>query len=449
MTSDAGPDEAPIRLLFDGSDLMVRAAPDFAGDTLMVTLSSRSERGQGKFRPEGFAERFLRKERVPHVCFINKANHWWQTPEFAQAIRAVRESGVLSRFRRVITYGASMGAYGALLAADKLDADLCLAFSPQFRVDGSLPLDPTWKADLKPWPVVEEPFEARKEDPRTEIIVFFDGLHALDRCHAEALEAVHPCRFVLAPGATHSAALYLHEAGLLKDLVGAAVAGTLSPGQTRRRIRASRRADPRYWRGLGVNLTRHGRTDLALQYHRHSVELALAQPAAFADFLHEQIKLLLNATLAAGNTSEAVRLVARYRQAMPREPRGFILASGLERRRGRFKAAVREARQAIALSPRSAPATLALAMALSGGEKKGAARKYVAVAAGLKGASHRDWIEATLVFAGADMPQEAKLAIETARRIKPLSPRVVALAEQYANPVAGQVPQRSPSAQTS
>lgn len=420
-----------VSIPYDGADVIVRAGLDLPGETLVVTFSSRSERGKGKFRPEGFGERFLRNEGVPHICFINKTNHWWQTPEFALAVSAIKSQGVLSRFRRVVTYGASMGGYGALLGAQAFDADLCLAFSPQFRVDGSIPLNPVWAADINKQPRVHEPFaDGVSEGGKPEIVVIFDSLNAMDRAHAQALDAVHPSRFLTAPGASHSAALYLHEVGLLKEIVREGISGVLRPGNIRRRLRETRRADPRYWRGIGLHLASHGRSAAAIACHLRASDLVLSDPRRYDALLHDQIKLTLTQLAAGGEMRQALLLVQRYQSERPKDPRGYILASRLERGRGRAKIAVREAKQATVLSPQSAPAALSLAMALAVSEKVAAAAKHAAAAHDLKGANHRDWIEAATVFGDVGMLDEARKAVAVARGLRPSDPRALAVSRR-------------------
>ncbi|WP_108501307.1 hypothetical protein [Paracoccus indicus] len=67
------------------------------------------------------------------VGFIARQNHWWQTPEMPQALRAATEH--LTQGQDIMLFGRSMGSAGALLAARSLPVSTVLAVAPPIIVD--------------------------------------------------------------------------------------------------------------------------------------------------------------------------------------------------------------------------------------------------------------------------------------------------------------------------
>jgi len=184
---------------YEGKDIVVRADLQLAGDVLFVTFSSRREHGaKGGPRPDGFGEHFLASQRIPYICFINKANHWWQTEEVPTAIEQLKRDHRLDRFARIVTYGASMGAYGALLFSGALNASDVLAFSPQYSVAGELPLQPEWRSEMMGVPILFEPM-SRRISPTARVLLISDPLTKLDRQHIAAIEGARSCERVPVP----------------------------------------------------------------------------------------------------------------------------------------------------------------------------------------------------------------------------------------------------------
>lgn len=70
------------------------------------------------------------------VAFVSRKPNWYPTVNVLNALPAVNP--ILRSYSKIITYGASMGAYAALKMSRALGASTALAFSPQFSIDPAI-----------------------------------------------------------------------------------------------------------------------------------------------------------------------------------------------------------------------------------------------------------------------------------------------------------------------
>ena len=93
-------------------------------------------------------EEFVRMAQAggEHSVLIvqDKTRSWYNEPSFAEKLQPiVAEWG--ARCAKIVTIGNSMGGFGAIVFAGLLDADVAIAFSPQFSVSPSvLPKESRW-----------------------------------------------------------------------------------------------------------------------------------------------------------------------------------------------------------------------------------------------------------------------------------------------------------------
>lgn len=154
------------------------------------------------FDQPGWGESFLTRRSISAIYFSLAQIDWFQCPDFFNALQACR--AYLDDMRPVTTYGSSMGGYAAILGADALNAELCVALSPQFSID---PLT--------------VPFERRYDEIATRIgpfihdlschvssrcnyVVAYDPTHRLDRRHLSLIEQGYSVTRLPVYGATTS-----------------------------------------------------------------------------------------------------------------------------------------------------------------------------------------------------------------------------------------------------
>lgn len=104
----------------------------FSTDRLVVAFEhAQMGRGQNDFFREGWGARMFRKEQRSYLCIKAKTMDWYQGDGLSETFAELRDSGFLGQFDARMTYGGSMGAFGALVFARQLQADTVLAVSPQ------------------------------------------------------------------------------------------------------------------------------------------------------------------------------------------------------------------------------------------------------------------------------------------------------------------------------
>jgi len=407
------------KLLFEGTEILVRGFfPDDA-TTLMVSFTSRTENPAEKHRKEGFGERFLDASGVAYLCFINRRNHWWQTPEVEDAYRAVAEKYELRRrYPRVITYGSSMGAYGALIFSRLVGADLVLAFSPQASIAGTeLPVVDQWRIDMQGIPIILEPI-SRGLSETAQIVIPFDSLNPLDLAHVRALEALRPLERLVVPMSGHKTSLFLNECGLLKRIVLAGVEKPTGVANLRAWVREARRSSPRYWSVLAARYKRRRRPDLALAAEKECLNSTIANAAPDND-QHAAARRYVDRLIAARQGRQAIEFAREWAESHATAPLAHDLYSHALIARGKLKPAIAAARAAAALAPKNAQLQLRLATLLGGNGFGELATRHVQAALRGYGAGGSDWLMAAHALArggdhaGSRLAAEQGLAIET------------------------------------
>jgi hypothetical protein len=199
--------------IYQGEQLLAKLAQPAAGvDRLVVTFDHFVQRKEDF---EHGKELFFAKHGVAHLHVFTRTNHWFQTAESAELARVLGE--VSAGFREVVSYGSSMGAYGALAFSGALRANRVLAFSPQYSVDpAKVPFDKRWKMDRDA--ILDFPRDqlAGLLNPDAVIEVFYDPFHKLDTEHARLIQQSHAkVSLVRLPCAGHPVTHVLRSSNLL------------------------------------------------------------------------------------------------------------------------------------------------------------------------------------------------------------------------------------------
>ncbi|MGJ8624626.1 MAG: tetratricopeptide repeat protein [Yoonia sp.] len=263
-------------VIFDGADVLVRAA-DYPSEAIVVSFSALLSRLQGASSLKGFGENAFHQKQCSHVVFISKTNHWWQTDEMDAALEAARAWLARHRDGRVVsTYGASMGAYGALMYADDLGANHALALAPQFSIDPEkVPWERRWLKAAARTTFIRDDMHENTRGWAKKFVVFDpysdDGKHA-------KLFTNHQVHKIRVPFGSHAIGNFLKSTGELKHVFNALMRGRLSVYKLDRiakRASAKRRNTDFFYNGVmayfGRRLAIHHRTHAAI------VELALAR----------------------------------------------------------------------------------------------------------------------------------------------------------------------------
>ena len=234
-------------------------------DTLIVSFDNLSSVKDPALSRETWGYPFYRSEGWSHMGVMAFEKNWYRDETLFNFLEGQAKSGMFKRFKRVVMTGTSMGAYAATAFSHLAPGCTVMAFSPQSTLDKA----------LVPW---EERFgSGRKQDwsgryrdapdycrKAKDVFIVYDPYFEPDRKHADRYQGdnIHHLKSWYA---SHKSALFMRRADMLKGVMQAAVAGTLTPALYYKMYRA-RRDLPWYYNGLADHaLARvHGRLAGAL-----------------------------------------------------------------------------------------------------------------------------------------------------------------------------------------
>ncbi|MBR9650101.1 hypothetical protein [Thalassovita aquimarina] len=221
----------------------------FDHDRLFVTFESAEPPGQRpkKFR-SGWGAEALRKHRVSCLCVKPKFADWYARPDLPEALARLEE--FFARFRRVITYGGSMGGFGALAFADLVGAHDVIALNPQSTLDRrKVPWENRFEPAL-PFDFTGPYGDAKGKFDRAErVFVLVDRWFSPDWKHIERI--MRDNIIVLnTPFLRHRTTEHLRNMQVLGPIVDAFIQDRFSEPEFHRHMRARRRLN-RYFDTLG------------------------------------------------------------------------------------------------------------------------------------------------------------------------------------------------------
>lgn len=208
--------DASPREVFSGQDVSVYFRRHSQA-TLWVTFGAADADGK-------FASRYVDRRQDSAIYFVPHSDHWYQSEEMEAALAAAESVRMTCNWGQVVTYGSSMGGFGALAFADRLKADRVLAASPQVSIDPQV----VGSFDER-WAYRAAGLTFHFSDARSgcqgvqEITVVFDPFHAQDSKHARMICDLPNVKLIPLRWAGHGALHTLNELGLLPDLVDAVV----------------------------------------------------------------------------------------------------------------------------------------------------------------------------------------------------------------------------------
>lgn len=180
------------------------------------------------------------------ISVATKEMDWFQYPDMPDAEAAIREA--TRGFSRVLAYGFSMGAYGALMSSDAIGADVVLALSPQAAMGPACPPRESRWGDERARIAHEFGFPhddiARRLSRTAEIILVYDRLdHDID--HVRMVEAVRPITPIHFPLAGHNTLPLLAVLGMASDMVRQALEGSFDAAAFQAELHRLRRGELR------------------------------------------------------------------------------------------------------------------------------------------------------------------------------------------------------------
>lgn len=184
------------------------------GTETCIVCFSHSAAGQQ--RNSLVAQPFLEKLGQSYIIVDNKnKDHWWT---FEGVDNLIERTRLEIKSPRIVTYGFSMGGYGAIRFAGALGAEKAVAFAPQETISPSLlPEETRWVEDSKRIGREVPPASARFSHRSTYTVVYdpadFDRFHA--KRFRDASKRAGEYQEIRLPFAGHNLAATLQSQGLL------------------------------------------------------------------------------------------------------------------------------------------------------------------------------------------------------------------------------------------
>ncbi|WP_155931282.1 hypothetical protein [Methylosinus trichosporium] len=266
--------------IFDGAGIRVVAVPRNSPGLLVVSFTGRDHAPPAEI---GAGEGFLTKNDVDAVHVISKQNHWWNTPDWSEALKAIAAYAVTRGGPEIVTYGSSMGGHGALVASKPLGAARVVAYAPQFSVDPKLvPWEKRWLSDVKSIKFMGAPF-ADSVAATDCIFIFSDPFFEADQRHVMEISRHAPIRHLRVAFADHDVSRVLSDCGLLSKITLQALRGELSVSEFLRSYRAHRGRTALVYGGVSRLLHQRKHIDPALAFGRRAFEMLVADKSGKAN----------------------------------------------------------------------------------------------------------------------------------------------------------------------
>lgn len=224
---------------------------DRKSDTLIVTFPSASKEYPASIRDsKAWGREFVARRGYSVLHIKTDQNCWYRRPSLTEFFHQARDAGLFGGYRKIMTYGGSMGGYGALAFAGRCNATHCLALNPQVRLGPSVR---DWEnrfrgADRQDWTRPDADINLTLPSvPR--VVVVYDPYLWRDRRHIEMIR--HDSLLKLhVPFVGHRVPDQLQKLGQLAQLFDATIEDRLDEGDFYRSIRARR--DLPIWRAITV-----------------------------------------------------------------------------------------------------------------------------------------------------------------------------------------------------
>jgi len=216
-----------------------------ASDFLLITFSALDFSTQ---KDAFWGRYFSEKAGFSAIGFVARRNNWYPSSEMQAAKRAIEP--LLRKFEARITYGSSMGAYGAVKYSSLLGAKACAAFSPQVSLDPSDGVSDSvytrwFRPDLHSRMLVKGPDVCEKP------FIFFDPVDAFDKQNANFIASIAPqTSLITLPYAGHECIKVVAGVRTTAELLKTCLYG--SNADVRRLCRKLRAVSPARYSGLAI-----------------------------------------------------------------------------------------------------------------------------------------------------------------------------------------------------
>ncbi|TGN43397.1 hypothetical protein E4L95_20580 [Paracoccus liaowanqingii] len=209
---------------------------------------------------KGFGDGVFINLKIDEMHVIPRTNHWYQSDEIKE-VKKIAE--IFLKSRNVISYGSSMGGYGAALLSATLGIK-SVTLAPQFTLDKNLaPWEKRWENESKKIPYFDNMLMTK--NGLASGFLFYDPFTKLDAMQAELYRLRSNLIFVPIPFSGHATASMVNKIYSLKRLVSDVLSNNfLASRFSEYRRLYSRRRDDTYLSMMYVYADSNGKELLSL-----------------------------------------------------------------------------------------------------------------------------------------------------------------------------------------
>lgn len=170
--------------VFEGAHLRLLWAKNRPGERLFVTFDHWTKGRQGFEAPSG--NTLFDKRNWPVLRIQSARNDWFLNPDLEAALDTV--AAIAADYDSAVTYGFSMGGYGALRFAAAAGAARVVTISPQFSpAPERTPFEARWWKDRKLCDLRLDDLSHLATPSAPTIVAAYDPLQGPDRLQAELI----------------------------------------------------------------------------------------------------------------------------------------------------------------------------------------------------------------------------------------------------------------------
>ena len=212
-------------VVYDGDDLCVLLSSQGANNGVITFGSWLRHPLQDRpaVTAKGFGDGVFVNRGVDELHVVPRRNHWYQSAEMDEVERLAHS---FAASRKVVTYGSSMGGYGAALMSAQLGVP-AVALAPQFTLDAEIvPWETRWREDVG---MIERfDTEAMTRRGPASGYLFYDPFTVLDSRQVNLFRGCSNLTFVPCPFSGHATSSLVNRIYSLKRLVLEVLDGSFS-----------------------------------------------------------------------------------------------------------------------------------------------------------------------------------------------------------------------------
>ncbi|MFC3170285.1 hypothetical protein [Paracoccus fontiphilus] len=189
---------------------------------------------------KGWGYEFLQKKGTSALHVKSDRNTWYRLPSIRNFFEDANSVGFFSAFEHTMTYGTSMGGYGALAFAGIVGANACLSYNPQINLGQSVRSWETRFSSAMQYSWDDPTFNLNDQIRDVKLpVVVYDPYYKLDRKQVELLSGGHVIKLRV-PFVGHHMPDHFRALGLLNWMYSECESGEVDKHEFYRRVRERR-----------------------------------------------------------------------------------------------------------------------------------------------------------------------------------------------------------------